>query len=229
MCIRDRVHSLCWRDKNGTIQSNPAAELMDMAQLPFPYPDIDQLSGRILYFESIRGCPFRCSYCLSSVAGRVRYLPLELTFQRLQRFLDASCLLYTSITIKKQANTKERRRTNIKPSFDDKQKSTLKIIDSSIASCEKVRGKLKEGSSQLSLNTNRLQALYLAKEILQNTDSQQIEQALIQITSIRRKSETGLAHAKSGSATYTRFRRLVEAMDVVLQGLETAKKKKDKL
>lgn len=137
------------------------------------------------------------------------------------------------ITIKKQANTKERRRTNIKPSFDDKQKITLKIIDSSIASCEKVRGKLKEGSSQLSLNTNRLQALYLAKEILQNTDcdtdSQQIEQALIQITSIRRKSETGLAHAKAGSATYTRFRRLVEAMDVVLQGLETAKKKKDKL
>ena len=58
----------------------------------------------------------------------------------------------------------------MKPSFDDKQKSTLKIIDSSIASCEKVRGKLKEGSSQLSLNTNRLQALYLAKEILQNTD-----------------------------------------------------------
>ena len=85
----EQVHSLCWRDKNGTIQSNPAAELMDMAQLPFPYPDIDQLSGRILYFESIRGCPFRCSYCLSSVAGRVRYLPLELTFQRLQRFLDA--------------------------------------------------------------------------------------------------------------------------------------------
>ena len=85
----EQVHSLCWRDKNGTIQSNPATELMDMAQLPFPYPDIDQLSGRILYFESIRGCPFRCSYCLSSVAGRVRYLPLELTFQRLQRFLDA--------------------------------------------------------------------------------------------------------------------------------------------
>ena len=116
----------------------------------------------------------------------------------------------------------------MKPSFDDKQKSTLKIIDSSLASCEKVRGKLKEGSSQLSLNTNRLQALYLAKEILQNTDCdadrQQIEQALIQITSIRRKSETGLAHAKAGSATYTRFQRLVEAMDVVLQGLETAKK-----
>ena len=32
----EQVHSLCWRDKNGTIQSNPAAELMEMAQLPFP-------------------------------------------------------------------------------------------------------------------------------------------------------------------------------------------------
>ena len=116
----------------------------------------------------------------------------------------------------------------MKPSFDDKQKNTLKIIDSSIASCEKVRGKLKEGSSQLSLNTNRLQALYLAEEILQNTDCdadrQQIEQALIQITSIRRKSETGLAHAKAGSATYTRFQRLVEAW-MVLQAWKRQRKR----
>ena len=115
----------------------------------------------------------------------------------------------------------------MKPSFDDKQKNTLKIIDSSIASCEKVRGKLKEGSSQLSLNTNRLQALYLAKEILQNTDcdtdSQQIEQALIQITSIRHKSETGLAHAKAGSATYTRFQRLVECSTTIHIGQKNKK------
>lgn len=82
------VHSLVWRDGE-QIRCNPAAGPLPMEQLPFPYPDLDQLQNRILYFESIRGCPFRCSYCLSSVAGRVRYLPLELTFQRLQRFLDA--------------------------------------------------------------------------------------------------------------------------------------------
>lgn len=83
------VHSLVWKDASGQIVRNPAAEVLDMAQLPFPYPDLEQLSDRILYFESIRGCPFRCSYCLSSVAGRVRYLPLDLCFERLQRFLDA--------------------------------------------------------------------------------------------------------------------------------------------
>ncbi len=83
------VHSLVWKNAEGEITANPVAEPLDMAQLPFPYPDLETLSDRILYFESIRGCPFRCSYCLSSVAGRVRYLPLELTFQRLQKFLDA--------------------------------------------------------------------------------------------------------------------------------------------
>ena len=83
------VHSLVWKNEQNEIIANPTAPLMDMAELPFPYPNLSALPNRILYFESIRGCPFRCSYCLSSVAGKVRYLPLELVFQRLQIFLDA--------------------------------------------------------------------------------------------------------------------------------------------
>ena len=83
-----QVHSLVWRDGE-QIVCNPTAGPLPMEQLPFAYSDLEQLQNRILYFESIRGCPFRCSYCLSSVAGRVRYMPLELAFQRLQRFLDA--------------------------------------------------------------------------------------------------------------------------------------------
>lgn len=85
----EEVSSLVWRDKSGTIHTNPEAQLLDMALLPFPYPDLESLSDKILYFESIRGCPFRCSYCLSSVAGRVRYMPLPMVFERLQKFLDA--------------------------------------------------------------------------------------------------------------------------------------------
>lgn len=82
------VANLSWRD-GGTIRHNPTAPLLDLAALPFPYPDLEECAGRILYFETIRGCPFRCSYCLSSIAGPVRYLPLELALPRLQRFLDA--------------------------------------------------------------------------------------------------------------------------------------------
>lgn len=87
----ENVHSLVWKNENGEIVENSTEALMDMAELPFPYSDEDlkTYANRILYFESIRGCPFRCSYCLSSVAGRVRYLPLPLVFERLQKFLDA--------------------------------------------------------------------------------------------------------------------------------------------
>lgn len=87
-CIHD-VHSLVWKNDKGEITTNPAAPLLDLSELPFPYPDLSKLSDRILYFETIRGCPFRCSYCLSSVAGKVRYLPIDLATERLQRFLDA--------------------------------------------------------------------------------------------------------------------------------------------
>lgn len=84
----EQVANLSWRD-GSAIRHNPTAPLLDLAALPFPYPDLEDCAGRILYFETIRGCPFRCSYCLSSIAGPVRYLPLELALPRLQRFLDA--------------------------------------------------------------------------------------------------------------------------------------------
>ena len=83
------VSSLSYRDETGNILSTPDAPPLDLSLLPFPYEDLSSLSNRILYFETIRGCPFRCSYCLSSVAGKVRYLPIELATERLQRFLDA--------------------------------------------------------------------------------------------------------------------------------------------
>lgn len=84
-----QVSSLSYRDETGTVITTPAAPSLDLSFLPFPYEDLSSLSNRILYFETIRGCPFRCSYCLSSVAGKVRYLPIELATERLQRFLDA--------------------------------------------------------------------------------------------------------------------------------------------
>ena len=64
---------------------------LDLSELPFPYPDLAQVVAehKIVYYEASRGCPFRCSYCLSSVSGKVRQRPLPLVLQDLQRLIDA--------------------------------------------------------------------------------------------------------------------------------------------
>ncbi len=64
-------------------------ELMDMDSLPFIYEEgMRDFDNRIVYYESSRGCPFRCSYCLSSVDKTVRYRSLPFVFRELQFFLD---------------------------------------------------------------------------------------------------------------------------------------------
>lgn len=72
--------------------------LPDLSELPFPYPEINnpdftEQDTRIYYYESSRGCPFNCAYCMSSIDKSVRFMPLEKTFQDLQRFLDADIKL----------------------------------------------------------------------------------------------------------------------------------------
>lgn len=112
-------------------------------------------------------------------------------------------------------------------SFTQQQiKDTLKIIKSTIVNCEKVQPKLKEGSPSLSLSKNRIKALYISKDLLMNEENQyskeELEKAVVQITSIKNKSTTGLNNAKEGSSTYTRFSRLIAAMNIILVYLEKA-------
>lgn len=71
------------------ILEGPAALLPDLDSLPFAYSDLDGLSGRIVYYESMRGCPFRCSYCRSGRGQRVRYKGLDKVFAELDRLLAA--------------------------------------------------------------------------------------------------------------------------------------------
>ncbi len=69
-----------------TIQESP----LDLALLPFPYEaDFSDVENQIIYYESSRGCPYSCGYCLSSVEQGVRFVPLEKVLPDLQRFLDA--------------------------------------------------------------------------------------------------------------------------------------------
>ena len=67
-----------------------AGRFTDLDALPFPYRDFDALKDRVLYYESSRGCPFGCSYCLSSADRTVRYRSLPRVFDDLRRFLDAT-------------------------------------------------------------------------------------------------------------------------------------------
>ena len=65
---------------------------IDMDTIPFPYDDLPSLNNRVLYYESTRGCPFGCAYCLSSADRVVRYRSLPLVFSDLQKFLDAGSM-----------------------------------------------------------------------------------------------------------------------------------------
>lgn len=65
------------------------APLMDMDVIPFVYEDFHLFEHKILYYETSRGCPFRCSYCLSSVDKTVRFRSLSLVKKELDTFLAA--------------------------------------------------------------------------------------------------------------------------------------------
>lgn len=81
------IRGIAYRD-HGKIRKNEMEELLDLSEIPFCYDDLSSLQNRILYYESSRGCPFSCSYCLSSVERGVRFRSLDLVRQELQFFLD---------------------------------------------------------------------------------------------------------------------------------------------
>lgn len=67
--------------------SASAMDLSDFARIPFPYKNMEIEDNRIIYYESARGCPFRCSYCMSSIDKRVRALPMDRVRSDLGYFL----------------------------------------------------------------------------------------------------------------------------------------------
>ena len=72
----------------GNITRNMPAKPMHLDDIPFPYKDMEAFRNRIIYYESSRGCPFSCSYCLSSVDKKVRLRSLELVKEELRIFLN---------------------------------------------------------------------------------------------------------------------------------------------
>lgn len=63
-------------------------DILDMDELVFPYENLSLFEHKIIYYESSRGCPFSCSYCLSSIDKKLRFRSLSLVKEELQFFLD---------------------------------------------------------------------------------------------------------------------------------------------
>lgn len=83
--------SLCYL-QDGQYRQNPPAPYVDLGSLPIPYENLQEFSGRVLYYESSRGCPFRCAYCLSSLSGGVRFAPVSKVLADLDRFVAAGVM-----------------------------------------------------------------------------------------------------------------------------------------
>mgnify|MGYP002584614172 FL=1 len=83
-----QVAGLTYHSADGKLCDQPVRPVMDMSRIPFLYPSLKGFENRIVYYESSRGCPFSCSYCLSSIDKSVRFRDLKLVLPELDFFLE---------------------------------------------------------------------------------------------------------------------------------------------
>ena len=82
-----QILGIIFRCESGSIIETAQRPPLCMDTIPFPYQSLERMEHRIVYYESSRGCPYSCSYCLSSIDKRVRFRSLELVKQELDFFL----------------------------------------------------------------------------------------------------------------------------------------------
>ena len=82
------VKGIGHRHEDGSIHIHGAREFVDMSGLNFVYTKPEDFKHKIIYYETSRGCPFQCSYCLSSVEKKVRFRDLDLVKAELKQFID---------------------------------------------------------------------------------------------------------------------------------------------
>ena len=84
------IRGVAFRDENKgrDVVHTGWRELMDLSKVPFAYSNLTEFKNRIIYYESSRGCPFSCSYCLSSIDKKLRFRDIELVKKELRFFID---------------------------------------------------------------------------------------------------------------------------------------------
>ena len=83
------LSGIAYRDRDaGALHVIGPKQPMDMSGIPFAYEEIADFKNRIIYYESSRGCPFNCSYCLSSVDKKLRFRDIEIVKKELSFFIE---------------------------------------------------------------------------------------------------------------------------------------------
>ncbi len=82
------IPGITWRAPGPSIVENAARPPLNLQDIPFVYDDLSSFVYRIIYYETQRGCPYQCQYCLSSVENGVRFLPEERVKKDLDFFLS---------------------------------------------------------------------------------------------------------------------------------------------
>ena len=84
----EEIKGIVYRGADGAVRETPSRPVMDLSCVPFVYEHIEDFKNRIIYYESSRGCPFSCSYCLSSVDKCLRFRNIDMVKKELQFFID---------------------------------------------------------------------------------------------------------------------------------------------
>ncbi len=82
------IRGIVYRDGGGNVRVTSSRPAIELSRVPFAYEHIGDFQNRIIYYESSRGCPFSCSYCLSSIDRCLRFRDVELVKREIQFFID---------------------------------------------------------------------------------------------------------------------------------------------
>ncbi|MCL6590283.1 MAG: DUF4080 domain-containing protein [Firmicutes bacterium] len=84
------ISGLAFRTNEGPVQNPRRKAIADLGILPFPYPeDLTDFEYKLVYYETSRGCPYHCQYCLSANESGIRFFPLERVQRELLKFIKA--------------------------------------------------------------------------------------------------------------------------------------------
>lgn len=105
----DLLPGAVFRKGDSLCSSSAGLSVPQIENMPFLYDGTEDFTNRIVYYESSRGCPFRCTYCLSSLDSPVRFRSLETVREELQFFLDRNVSLVKFVDRTFNANTSRAR------------------------------------------------------------------------------------------------------------------------